>query len=144
MLLPTDVQFFYFFMAICSGIIIGVLFDIYRVIRGFNCPQKFLTAVSDILFWIFAAAVVFVFMLYTNRGDFRAYTLIGIAIGLFIYIKFVSHIFVHALKFILYYTLKTLRIIFAIILLPIKLLIYGIRWIIMNFRSRNLKKVEKK
>lgn len=136
MLLPTNVQLFYFFTAICSGLIIGVMFDIYRVIRGFNCPKKILTAISDILFWIFTALIVFIFMILTNRGDFRAYTFIGICAGLFFYIKIISSKFIYVFRFILYYSLKTIRIGFSIIIFPIKLLIYGLRYFIIIIRSK--------
>ncbi|WP_446715271.1 spore cortex biosynthesis protein YabQ [Caloramator sp. Dgby_cultured_2] len=39
-----------FFSNVLCGIFVGLLFDIYRVIRGFKTPNKILTAISDILF----------------------------------------------------------------------------------------------
>lgn len=74
--------------AIISGILIGIMFDIYKLIRGVNIPT-WIIAIEDILFCILASLVVFIFLLYkSSTFDVYVYTFIGIVALL--YIKFIS------------------------------------------------------
>lgn len=64
MLIPIQTQINMILYSILAGILTGLLFDIYRIIRGFENPNKVLTFIEDILFWIFAALLVFIFALH--------------------------------------------------------------------------------
>ncbi len=46
--MPEQVNLFVF--SIIGGMLIGILFDIYRIIRGIESLNKFITAVEDLLF----------------------------------------------------------------------------------------------
>ena len=79
-----------FFFAILDGICLGVLFDVYRVIRhGFRLRAA-ATACGDLLFWLVATAITFLMLLKANWGEFRFYVLIGIALGAAGYFRFSS------------------------------------------------------
>ncbi|TDT63470.1 spore cortex biosynthesis protein YabQ [Fonticella tunisiensis] len=135
MILPIDVQIYYFLSTIIAGSGIGVMYDVYRILRGFKSPRKFITAVSDILFWTFAAIITFIFFLYTNHGDLGYYTFLGLSIGLLIYFRIVSKWFIKILRWILYYILKTIRIFSILILYPFKMLKYGANFIVYKIRE---------
>ena len=62
MLLPIGEQFRIVLVGIAAGIIIGMLYDLYRVVRGNNVP-KVIKIIEDTLFWILCAIVVFLFLL---------------------------------------------------------------------------------
>jgi spore cortex biosynthesis protein YabQ len=142
MVLRIDVQIYYFLSTILAGIVVGVMFDTYRILRGFNCPNKLVTAVSDMLFWIFAAVLTFIFMLYTNNGDLRYYIFVGLFLGLFIYFKLISKKFANILRYTVYIIIKSFRIIINLILYPMRLIRYAVNYLL--FKLSKFKKVKVK
>ena len=89
MLIPIRSQFNLIAYSVLAGVLTGVLFDIYRIIRGMENPNKLLTFIEDILFWIFAAISVFAFLLYTGHVYVGIYLYLYIAFGLYIYIRLI-------------------------------------------------------
>lgn len=124
MIIPVNIQLFYFLSTIITGLIVGIMFDIYRITRGLNSPNKIMTAISDILFWIFAAVTTFVFFLYTNNGNVRYYTFVGLIIGLLIYFELISSRFINFLRAVVYFVLKFFRLVIIFIIYPIKIIRY--------------------
>ncbi|NLB73447.1 MAG: spore cortex biosynthesis protein YabQ [Firmicutes bacterium] len=68
-----------------AGVIAGALFDLYRVARWAMRPGKVFTAISDVVFWLFAATMVFRFLLAYSWGEVRFYMLVGFAAGFAVY-----------------------------------------------------------
>lgn len=89
MVLTLSMQLNLIVFSLLAGIITGVLFDFYRVIRGYNV-NKFLVVIEDILFWSLSAMIIFTFLLYTNYALLGAYVYILMIIGLILYLKFIS------------------------------------------------------
>jgi spore cortex biosynthesis protein YabQ len=135
MILPVKTQIYYFLSTIIAGFGVGIMYDVYRIIRGFNSPKKFMTAVSDLLFWVLAAIITFTFFLYTNYGDLGYYTFLGLSIGLFIYFKLISKRFIKTLRWILYYIFKGFRMLLIFIIYPFKLIRYIIK--LAFFKSKD-------
>ncbi|KRQ86679.1 Spore protein YabQ [Caloramator mitchellensis] len=122
MLLNINTQLLYFFSNVIAGFMVGVMFDIYRVIRGFKNPNRILTAISDILFWILASLITFIFMLVTNNVNIRYYTFIALFIGLYFYFSLISRMFLDILRYFVYYFIKLIRLLIRLILFPFKLI----------------------
>lgn len=89
MLLDINLQFKIVFFAIASGIILGFLFDFYREIRGI-CRNKVLIIIEDVLFWIWASIVVFIFLLKFNYAFLGMYVYVFMALTLIFYLTCVS------------------------------------------------------
>ncbi|NFV14367.1 spore cortex biosynthesis protein YabQ [Clostridium sporogenes] len=110
-----------------SGLITGIFFDIYRSIRMDKNLSPIIKIVEDILFWCLVAIVIFIFLLYNNCAFIGIYVYLWIAIGLFIYMFFISKylnpIFVYVVKNIS----KFFRIVINIVVYPFKILIYKIK-----------------
>lgn len=87
--LELKVQLDIILYAVLAGILLGAMFDLYRIIRGNKVP-KLISAIEDILFSILAAISIFLFLLYTNYAflGFYIYILIGISVS--IYLFFIS------------------------------------------------------
>ena len=86
LIISTQVQIIVY--AIISGLLIGIMFDIYKLLRGVDIT-KWIVAIEDILFCILASIVVFIFLLYkSSTFDVYVYSFIGIVTLL--YIKFIS------------------------------------------------------
>lgn len=113
--------------SIIAGMITGILFDSYRLIRGLKNPNKYITFVQDILFWIFTSIVIFIFLLYTNQAYIGLYVYLCIALGLYIYICLISKTFLaFGIKISTTFS-KIIRIVFYRIIYPFKIIIYAIK-----------------
>lgn len=134
MIINVHLQIYYFLSTVIAGIAVGIMFDIYRVIIGFNSPSRILTGISDVLFWLFCSCTVFVFFLYTNNGDLRYYTFVGLALGIIFYFKIISKRFIIILRSITYGTMKGFRLLGVFILYPIKYFLYLIKFILYKVR----------
>lgn len=121
--LEINMQFNIVFFSISAGFITGILFDMYRIIRGFN-NIKVVMAIEDILFWILASIIVFTFLLYTNYAFLTPYVYAFICCSIFFYTKFISRYFYNIEKKLLDLLLKIIRVTFKNLGYPIKIMIY--------------------
>ncbi|PRR77196.1 Spore protein YabQ [Clostridium liquoris] len=113
--------------SLASGMITGVLFDIYRIIRGLENPNRVITFIEDTLFWILTGILVFVFLLYTNYAYVGFYVYLFIAIGIYLYMKLISDFFIAIQYGFLKSLGKFLRILKNNLIFPIEVIIYKIR-----------------
>lgn len=111
--------------SLIGGIITGILFDIYRVIRGLN-SFIILTIIEDLLFCILIAIIVFTFLLYTNYAFLTPYVYVFIIIGALLYFRFISKYF-YAIEIIIARTsYKLMRVLLKNMLYPLKIIAYKI------------------
>ncbi|MGV8983883.1 spore cortex biosynthesis protein YabQ [Clostridium sp.] len=110
--------------SLLAGMITGVFFDIYRLIRGYENPNKFLTIIQDLLFWTLTSIVVFIFLMYTNEGYINFYVYVCLIIGAYLYLKLLSGVFIKLQYKALKLNGKIFRIVWNLILYPINLLFY--------------------
>lgn len=129
-------QLYSLFIFIISGIIIGIFFDIFRILRrSFKTPD-FITYIEDIIFWILTG-VFFLFILFTfQNGQIRSYNIVGLIIGITAYLLTISKYFIK-LNVILVKFFKN------IIIYPLKLFFKPISFVVINIR-KNITKFDKK
>ena len=113
--------------SLLAGMMTGVFFDIYRLIRGFRNPNKFLTIIQDLLFWTLTSIVVFVFLMYTNEGYINFYVYVCLVIGVYLYLKLLSKGFINVQYKLLKFNGKVFRVILNAILYPADLLLYKLK-----------------
>ena len=123
--LPTEMQFNIIIYALLAGILTGIMFDLYRIIRGTIVP-KLIMMIEDILFWILAAMIVFSFLLYTNYAFLGVYVYVFMLLALAVYIRFISNTFREIELLIIRALGKVLRILFKDIIYPFKVLFSNI------------------
>lgn len=123
--LSLGVQFNIVIYSILSGFIIGILYDLYKIIRGLNIP-KIIIFIEDILFWIFTALVVFAFLLYKNFAFLGPYVYVFMIATVIIYVKNISPIIYKVEMRIISIILQLLRVILKNLIYPIKLVYYNI------------------
>ena len=110
-------QAYLFLIFILNGILIGITFDIFRILRkSFNTPN-FITYIEDTLFWIVSAIIVMYSLFVFNNGQFRAYIFVGILLGIAIYMLFFS-------KIIIKISVKVIAVIKSIIMFVFKIISY--------------------
>lgn len=122
MLIPIKTQLNVLIYSIVSGILIGILFDLYRLLRGFVRDNNIITFFEDMLFWIFTSIIIFIFLLYTNYAFIEVYVFLYIALGMFCYFKFISRHFIYIQYKIVSNLNKSLRIFFKLLIYPFQLI----------------------
>lgn len=123
MVIPLWMQFRIIIFSFASGIVTGVLFDIYRLIRGIKVV-RYLVIIEDILFWILSALIVFVFLLYTQYAVLSVYVYMYLILGIICYLWMFSKCFIMVEKKLVGGLFRIIRILFKHILYPFKLLFY--------------------
>ena len=76
--------------SLVTGLLTGLLFDIYRRIRNLVSPGPYLTALGDLCFWILISAITFASLFNISSGQVRGYVFASIAAGLAFYMHFIS------------------------------------------------------
>ena len=87
-------QAYLFFIFIIDGILIGLLFDFFRISRKVIQTSNIATYVEDILFWILTGLIVLYSIFVFNNGELRLFMFLGIILGAFIYMLFISSYFI--------------------------------------------------
>lgn len=129
MIIPSHTQIYFFLCALAGGLIVGLMIDGYRSVRYWSKPKRLMAAISDMLFWILCAIIIFIFYLYTNNGDFRYYTIIGMGLGILVYFKLLSRWLLKVMRWFIYYMGKAIRLTWSILIFPAKAIIYVVRFI---------------
>lgn len=137
-----------------TGIVIGILFDIFRIWRRSFKTADWLTCLQDILFWLLTGLIVLFSIFQFNHGEIRSYVFIGIAIGVILYMLAISRFIVKNCvkviqwmkKMLAYPIKKILQLIKKIFQKPIKFLHNLSNKIKNNFNKKylNMTKKDKK
>lgn len=99
-------QVFMFFFII--GVIIGILFDIFKVLRKSFKTSDFITFIEDLIFLLLSGILIISGILKLNGGEIRFFLFLGIFFGILSYILTISNLCV-----IIFYTfVKTCKKIF--------------------------------
>ena len=110
---------------ILTGIVIGIVFDIFRIFRRSFKTNDIITYIQDILFW-FATGCILLFSIFTfNNGELRGYIFIGIILGLVLHLIVLS-------KYLINMFLKIINLLRRIIGYPIHLLLVFTKNYIIN------------
>ena len=140
-------QAYLFFIFIINGILIGLLFDLFRISRKVIKTSDLITYVEDFIFWIFTGFLILYSIFVFNNGELRLFMFIGIILGAIIYIIFVSRYFIkiniqiiNILKSIIRILFKPITFILAflrkIFIKPVTFLFINVR---KNFANFSLK-----
>lgn len=132
MIISIGAQIRLIIFSIMAGIITGVLFDFYRLIRGFTGLNKIVIFIEDTLFWIFAAIIVFIFLMYTNYAYLRMYVYILLAVGIYLYLKIFSSIFIDFHK-------KSFKILGRIFRVILNMFVYVFQYVTYMIKKKNKK-----
>ncbi|WP_027339857.1 spore cortex biosynthesis protein YabQ [Halonatronum saccharophilum] len=79
-----------FFNMLLLGIGIGIIFDLYRVLRWKIRVKRLFTDLGDLLFSLLITLITFIILIYSNGGEVRLYIFLGIISGQLIYYSTLS------------------------------------------------------
>jgi spore cortex biosynthesis protein YabQ len=137
-------QAFLFGIFIVNGLIIGIIFDFFRILRRSFKTGSVLTSLEDIIFWIIVGAIVLYSIFTFNNGEIRGYMFLGISLGIAFYMFTISSFIIKINVKIIKFIKKILFIILNIIIKPLKTVIKICRKIILKpitFIIINIKKL---
>lgn len=129
------------------GIIIGILFDIFRILRKSFKTKDIVTYIEDILFWILTGIIILFSMYKFSNGELRFFMIIGIIMGTLMYmITFsryvikISVFIIKIIKTIIVYPVKVVeKILKKIIIRPIFIICINFKKNFINFVKKNKK-----
>ena len=141
------ISFCYF---IIIGIILSIIFDIFRILRRTIKTSDIVTNIQDVLFCVITGVIILFSIFYFNNGELRFYIFLGVIIGITFYMLFISKYFIKINVIIINFIKKILYLLikpFIFILNFTKKLIFKpISFIIINmkcFTIKNLQKIKK-
>lgn len=147
-------SFIYF---ILTGILLGIIFDIFRISRRTIKTSDFFTNLEDVLFGLIAGIIILFSIFNFNNGELRLYIFIGLSIGIILNMLFISKYFIKINIYIISFIKKTFKFLFKPIIFLVKFIkkilfkpflfvIFNIRKLINQITNKltiNLKKVKK-
>lgn len=141
-------QTYLFAIFLLNGFLIGLLFDIFRILRKSFKTNDFITYLEDITFWIMTGFIILYSIFKFNNGELRGFLFVGIIIGTLMYMLIFSKIFMKVNLYIinlfkkLFYTIIILPFLFIfkilkrIIFKPISFLIINLKKTLSNFKLK--------
>ena len=160
-------QAFIFMVFIINGILIGLLFDFFRIMRRTFKTNNIITYIEDFIFWILTGIILLYSIFTFNNGEIRIYMFLGVLLGITLYmlsissyvikinvkiINFIKMIIAKTIEIILYPIKLLLKILKSIFYKPVAFIIINVRKIIKkyttkllinnNFKTKNSKKIK--
>ncbi len=117
------------------GVLIGILFDIFRILRKTFKTPNIITYIEDFLFWLLTGFLVLYGIITYADGEIRLYTILIIIIGVIIYYISISKYFIIINSAILNIIKKILTFLFVKIKHFFKIITLAI--------TKNIKKLKK-
>ena len=138
-------QAYLFLIFIANGIIIGILFDFFRILRRSFKTGDIITYLEDFIFWILTGIVILYSVFVFNNGEIRLYLFFGIAIGIISYMLIASTYVIKINVAIINFLKKILGTLFNFLSIPFKIVYKLLRkiffkpisFIIINLRKNS-------
>ncbi|HZJ56706.1 MAG TPA: spore cortex biosynthesis protein YabQ [Clostridia bacterium] len=130
MTMTTTNQAYIFLATVYGGMLLGIVYDVYRAFRMIIKPGRWFVAVLDLSFWILAVLLSFFMLFKVNGGEIRLFTFIGLGMGWGLYSLIIGGMLVKLL-------VKVYEIITGIILWPFRTILKAFRWLIRKFRKKD-------
>lgn len=134
-----------------DGVLIGIIFDIFRILRKTIKTSDFVTYIEDFLFWIITSSILFYSIFTYNNGELRFFMFLAVILGFVLYlctissylikinvkiINVIKRIFLKLFEIIYKPLIKTFKILKKIIFKPILFVIINIRKNMKNIKNR--------
>ena len=130
-------QAYLFLIFMVNGIIIGILFDFFRILRKSFKTADLITYIEDILFWILAGIILLYSIFVFNNGEIRLFMFLAVILGTIIYMLIAS-------KYVIKINVTIIKFIKKILLVPINFIAKILRKIFfkpISFVIINIKKI---
>lgn len=128
-------QTYIFLATLIAGIVIGLIYDFYRLFRYYSRPKKIKTFIQDLLFWLFLSLMIVIFVHHVNEGELRGFIFIGFTIGIILYSRLLSKKIIRFISYIIDLIIDKVKKIFKIIFRPFNLFKGEVKKVKRSFRK---------
>ncbi|MBP0979085.1 MAG: spore cortex biosynthesis protein YabQ [Oscillospiraceae bacterium] len=101
-------QLIFFLRSILLGVILGFVFDVFKILRLLVKHNNIFVFIEDILFFCISAIFSYSFLINISYGQIRLFILIGQLIGFILYKLSVSNFVVKLIVFVINLFLRTI------------------------------------
>ena len=141
-------QLHLFIIFLINGIIIGFIFDMFRVFRKSFRHKDYVINIQDVLFWVCTGVILLYSSFTFNDGELRLFMILSAFLGFIIYLLTLSKIIIKVNVKIIFFLKNILSKIIKILLLPIRKLFFRpFTFLVINikksFKNFKLSKKEK-
>ena len=130
-------QAYLFLIFMVNGIIIGILFDFFRILRKSFKTADLITYIEDILFWILTGIILLYSIFVFSNGEIRLFMFLAVILGTIIYMLIAS-------KYVIKINVTIITFVKKILLVPINFIAKILRKIFfkpISFVIINIKKI---
>lgn len=121
MILSLNAQALLFASTVAVGAMLGLLYDMLRILRKAIPHKSFFVQIEDLLYWLTVIFVMFFFMLHKNYGEIRAFSVFGAFLGMAVYFLTVSRLILLVSEQIIRGLTYLVLLFFRIVLTPFRL-----------------------
>ena len=125
-------QAYLFIIFMLNGILIGLLFDLFRIWRRSFKTTDLITYIQDFVFWILVGIILLYSIFTFNNGEIRGYLFVGVLLGGALYLLTFSKYFIQINVKIVSFIKNILKQVITVILYPVKLLLSILRKVIFR------------
>lgn len=115
-----------------AGITIAAIYDLFKILRKTTKAGIFFSAITDIVFWILATAIMFFVIFNVNNGKLRWYQFFGAFSGGIIWFLLFSRPFIFLICRFIDIFFKIFEFFLKILLTPLKFM-YNIIYVSLSF-----------
>ena len=126
-----------------NGVLIGLLFDTFRILRRSFKTKDFITYIEDILFWILTGLLLLYSIFTFSNGEIRLYMFMGVLVGCILYMLLISNHFIKINVKVMLVLKKIIGKIIAILIFPLKMIFKPINFITINMKKFSIKEYKK-
>lgn len=128
-------QTYLFLIFALNGVVIGLILDLFRVLRKTFKTSNVITYIEDILFWILAGISIIFFMYNFSDGTIRLFMIIALFLGLLLYILSISKYVIKIFVFFINILKNLFKTIIKVTSIPVKLIYKVINNTITHIKS---------
>ncbi len=88
--MSTETDFYVLTSLIATGLLMGIVFDIYHAIKSFWKTGPRVNMAADFILWLIITVFVASGLIFINWGEVRFYIFLAIGLGLLTYYLFIS------------------------------------------------------
>ncbi len=105
-----------------GGLVLGIVFDFFRIFRKNFKGASSLVWLQDILMWAVMLAVVYITLFITNSAQVRWYEFAGFGAGIAVYMVLLSRVVVMVSSAVISFVKKVILFIFNIVSFPFRII----------------------
>lgn len=126
-------------VSVMGGMFLGLIWDIYRLIRHYGKLNGLGTLIGDILYWIISIKFSTQLILDISYGNVRFFILVGFMAGALLYFYGISRYNLKLSIFIIDSILKVIKTVIHLLIDPVKFVIRKLKELLYPFKLKYIK-----